>query len=509
MKLARLLNSVGHLARQRPKDVAIHTDSVVWTYHDLWRSSEEASARLTSMDLPAQARTAVLATRSAETVALLLALGMRGHTPLIVSPTLGSMAKTAVFQSARVACELVAGNVGPGGSFGVELTSRYTASGPEPETTDTDAPLLLTTSGTTGVPKAVELSADGVERFFDWSQEYFGIGTGIRVLSYAPLNFDLSLLEVWAALDGGATVVLVDQDRVADGDYLRRTLQETTPDVVQAVPMFFSLLAQGGEKAETSTGTFPARHVILTGDAASQELRRGLAGIFPDALFHNVYGCTETNDSLIYTCTPGEVGERGRLPIGTPIQGVGIRIVDDAGNNLEGAGQGELWACTPFQAHGYTDPELTRKAFVECEGPQGVQRFYRSGDRVERDENGTIHLIGRTDLVVKVRGVRTNLQDVEHALALHPLVLNAVVVPVGDITAGSVLHAIIQIPGNASISSLDIRKHCAEHLPYTAIPSRYSISSNPLPLTSTGKPDRHRLSARLLKAEGNLHEFRK
>ena len=498
MKLARLQDSLGRLARERSDDAAIQTDAAVWTYRDLWRSSEAAAARLAGTELRAGARVAVLANKSAETIALLLALGARGHTPLIVSPTLGSAAKAAVFDHAKVDCELAAtDSPGPGEDFDIRFLPRRTL-GPGGAPADAgDVPLLLTTSGTTGVPKAVELACDGVARFLDWSQAYFGIGPGTRVLSYAPLNFDLSLLEVWSALDCGAVVILANSERMTDGNYLRRMLQKTAPDIIQAVPLFFNLLVQAHEAGHLTAGVRPPRHIVLTGDVVPRRLRRKLARVFPEARFHNLYGCTETNDSLIHSCTPGEVAERPRLPIGKPIEGVTVRVVEVDGSVLEGAGQGELWVCTPFQARGYTDEDLTNEAFVEIEGPQGVQRFYRTVDKVERDEDGTLHLIGRIDLVVKVRGVRTNLQDVERVLNLHPFVLNAVVVPVSDHLAGSSLHAFVQSGRQEPIGSLELRKHCAEHLPVTAVPSGFSISSSPLPSTSTGKPDRNRLASQI------------
>lgn len=502
MRLAKLLNSVGRFAAQRPDDVAIRTDAAVWTYGDLWRSSGEAARRLSRMEIRPGSGIAVCAIKSVETIALLLALGMRGHTPLIISPTLGSAAKAAVFDRAAVTCELAAvGTVGPGEGFEIRLSSKHAGGSVDMSDTAGDVPLLLTTSGTTGIPKAVRLSTEGVERFFEWCRQYFGIGPGVRILSYAPLNFDLSLLEIWAALDSGATVVLLDSERATDGDYLCRTLNDASPDVIQAVPMFFSLLAQAGKAGDTDVPAWSARHVILTGDVAPRHLRRDMAALFPQARFHNVYGCTETNDSFIHSCGPDEIAESDRLPIGVPIEGVEFRIVDDAGNDLDGAGQGELLVRTPFQSHGYTDDDLTGKVFVDCEGMQGRRRFYRTGDRVEREEAGALLLLGRTDLIVKVRGVRTNLQDVEHALILHPMVSGAVVVPVSDAIAGSVLHAIVRPKKQGAVKGLDLRKHCAEHLPQTAIPSRYIISSDPIPLTSTGKPDRQKLSIRLRELE--------
>src|SRR5205807_10444614 len=98
--------------------------------------------------------------------------------------------------------------------------------------------------GSTGTPKVVSLAPDGVDRFQRWADERFDLGPGRIVLNYAPLNFDLCLLDVWATLAAGGCVRLVDPAKAVSGRHVAELLDHDQPHVIQAVPLCFRLLAQ-------------------------------------------------------------------------------------------------------------------------------------------------------------------------------------------------------------------------------------------------------------------------
>jgi len=182
---------------------------------------------------------------------------------------------------------------------------------------------------------------------------------------------------------------------------------------------------------------------------------------------------------------PAEVAAHGVVPIGTPIEGVDALVVDESGDVLVGAGSGELVVSTPFSSSGYTDPRLNDEKWHDG--------YFRTGDLVRRDEHGLVFLVGRNDHQVKVRGVRTNLQEVEQVVLAHPQVSEAAVIAVPDETAGHVLHAVVRRVAGSAVNSLHLRVHCAAGLPRTAIPSVIEIVDHALPRTSTGKVDRNSL----------------
>src|SRR5690606_3768157 len=210
---------------------------------------------------------------------------------------------------------------------------------------------MLTTSGSTGLPKIVPLGGDAVDRFVAWAGPAFGIGPGVSVLNYAPLSFDLCLLDVWTTLAHGGRVVLVDPDRAADGRHLLDLLARHRIQVVQAVPMFFGLLL-GAAGPQTAFDT--VERVLFTGDAIGERTLAELPRLFPAARLYNVYGCTETNDSFVWEAPADPAAlPAGPVPIGTPLPGVRAFILDERGDVLTGPGTGELYVSTPFQTAGY------------------------------------------------------------------------------------------------------------------------------------------------------------
>jgi acyl-coenzyme A synthetase/AMP-(fatty) acid ligase len=123
-------------------------------------------------------------------------------------------------------------------------------------------------------------------------------------------------------------------------------------------------------------------------------------------------------------------------------------------------------------------------------GPDGEMGFYRTGDVVQRHDDGSITLEGRNDFYVKVRGVRVNTQVVEQAIQEHPEVIEVAVVAVPDDVAGHQLHALVRREPDSKLNSLTLRKHYSQRLARTEMPSSVDIVTEPLPKTPTGKIDR-------------------
>lgn len=454
------------------------------SYHEFRGLVERFAKLLTLKTLPPSAVVAVEASKSIQTIVMVAALEHAGHPVLIVAANTAVEVKRAIYRAAGAVGEIVC-DCGEPVVLWSDVTDEF---GSEPAPDGIAPMFILTTSGTTGVPKGVRLPSDSVRSFMEWGQAYFDIAPNRVLLSYAPLNFDLSLLEIWAALNGGATVLLVDGAQAADGHSIRSLVRAHMPHLIQGVPLLFRLLQ---EEPET---TFPfVTDAIITGEAAPLALREAMVRAFPNARFHNVYGATETNDSFIFSLQAATFGSLETLPIGEPIASTWYKIVDDENRVVEGAGVGELHTATPFAALGYTNAQLTERSFYT----DGDHAFYRTGDLVERDREGAIRVLGRRDLVVKVKGVRTNLRDVEIALEKHPGVQSAVVCPLQDAVGTAILHAVVQL--EEPVSSLALRQHCAATLPRSAIPSRFTVGANPLPRTSTGKPDRNAIKKNLEK----------
>jgi acyl-coenzyme A synthetase/AMP-(fatty) acid ligase len=463
---------LGELSRWvscQPDAIALAQGETLLSYRGLADLAAEAQAVVAGLDVPDGGAVCVPAVKSPDVIALVIGSLQAGKRVFLPSPDLGKQVTAEL--CAKIGCAyLLAPHRRP---------RRIGDAAPMPD--DKEPGLLLATSGSTGLPKVVVLSAAGVDRFLAWSSRQFDIGPGATVLNYAPLNFDLCLLDIWATLNAGGQVELVEQDKAANGAYLREVCARRPIDLIQAVPMFYRLLA------DATSDAFPAvRHAIFTGDAMPPALLGRLPELFPAARLWNVYGCTETNDTFLHEVAVDEAETHGAVPLGRPIAGVAARIVDQSGAVVPGAGSGELQVASPFQAHGYLDPELTAQKWRDG--------FYHTGDLVTRDENGLMFLVGRTDFHVKVRGVRTNLQEVEGVVLQHEDVVEAAVIAVPDEVAGQRLHAFVRRRPRSELNSIQLRMHCAARLPKTAIPTRVDFIDGELPYTSTGKVDRRALT---------------
>ncbi|MFJ3585125.1 AMP-binding protein [Streptomyces sp. NPDC090127] len=476
MPSTHLADSIDAHSRQHAGRIALSYDRRTVTYAQLGDATRQLRGRLGGLELPAGSTVCVPAHKTPETIALLLAVFHEGLIALAPSPDLGIAARTRLAQQARATHTLTVAADGTLTAEQVEGDATEAEGFDRADATRTR--LLLTTSGSTGTPKIVPIPADGFEAFADWATAEFALTADDVALSYAPLNFDLALLDVWTFLRLGAHVVLVAKDRATEAPYLQSLVAGHGVTFVQGVPMLHRLLV-GGEPEFTGVRT-----LVTTGDALAPDLLRPMAGTFPNARFHNIFGCTETNDSFIHPIDPHAAAAP---PIGRPLAGVRALVVDADGKLVTGAGNGELLVNTPFQTAGYLRSALNEQAFTVLDG----QEYYRTGDLVSRTDDGLFTLQGRADWQVKVRGVRTNLQEVETVVASHPDVAEAVVVALPDEQTGVRLHAHVTRHPATALTGLRLRTHVGRHLPRHAIPSSVHVTEAPIPRTSTGKPDRN------------------
>ncbi|MEV0000261.1 AMP-binding protein [Streptomyces sp. NPDC050848] len=476
MPSTHLAASIDAHSRERAGRVALSYGRRAVTYAQLGDATGAFRAQLAGLGLPEGSTVCVPAHKTPETVALLLAVFHEGLIALAPSPDLGISARVRLAQQARATHTLT---VCADGALTAEAVQANAVEAEGFDRADaTRTRLLLTTSGSTGTPKIVPIPAESFDAFADWATAEFAL-TGDDVgLSYAPLNFDLALLDVWTFLRLGAQVVLVEKDRATEAPHLQGLVAGHGVTFVQGVPMLHRLLAQDGPEFTA------VRALITTGDALAPELLAPLARTFPNARFHNIFGCTETNDSFIHPIDPHAAAAP---PIGRPLAGVRALVVDAGGQVVTGAGTGELLVSTPFQTAGYLRSALNEQAFTVRDG----QVYYRTGDIVSRTDDGLFTLEGRADWQVKVRGVRTNLQEVETVVASHPDVAEAVVVALPDEQTGVRLHAHVTRRPATALTGLRLRTHVGKHLPRHAIPSSVHVTEAPIPRTSTGKPDRN------------------
>lgn len=474
------------------------------SYRELNNRALRARAELSGADLGV-APIGLRCSKSPDSIALILACLMDQRSFLLPATTLPEPTLEELFR--RAGCARVLTVSGSSGRYSWVATPRADGArrgcgateGVRSFSPDSEAvTFMLTTSGSTGLPKIVPLREGAVDRFTDWAGERFELGADRVVLNFSPLNFDLCLLDIWATLKYGGCVVLVDPARATNGHYLRDLLTSHAVGLVQAVPMFYQLLIQAQAPRDNPGEFASVRHVVVTGDSIMPQCLAQLPGLFPRARLYNLYGCTETNDSLLHEIDPTNL-PTGALPLGAPLPGVRALLVNEDGTVREGPGTGELYVSTPFQTSGYLGHSRHESRFVAHPYGTDTLHYFRTGDLVHRHANGSLTLEGRTDFQVKIRGVRINIEEVERVLRTHPDIAELAVVAVPDLVAGNLLHAEARRVPGSMLDTLSLRRFCADRLHRIAIPSTFHITDDPLPRTSTGKPDRHlitRLSTR-------------
>ena len=356
---------------------------------------------------------------------------------------------------------------------------------------DLDLAYILYTSGSTGDPKGVKLSHLNAMTFVNWTVEHYGVTDKDRLSSHAPLHFDLSVFDLYAAAHAGAAVVLVPPETSVFPREVASFIERNEISIWYSVPSILSLMTIRGK---LERGAFPTLRVLLfAGEAFPTKYLRALMDVLPHVRFANLYGPTETNVCTFYDVPPLDPAVDDPIPIGMAIDNVDVFAVDE--DRIVGTGEvGELWVRGTTVMQGYwADEEKTSKVlFPNPFSAEVKDPVYRTGDLVRLREDGHYELLGRRDAQIKSRGYRIELGDIESALYSHPDVLECAVTPIPDEVVTNRIKAFVVVRND--IGKTDLVRFCSERLPKYMVPDIFDFSDS-LPKTSTGKIDRQQLKA--------------
>lgn len=334
----------------------------------------------------------------------------------------------------------------------------------------TDGAYAQFTSGSTGTPKAALLGRAGLVNLIRTIGRDLDIRPGSRVLQLAAPAFDAWIWEVFTTLGAGGTLVLAEREALQAGAPLAAALRERRVSHATITPS--ALAALGGSD-------FPELRTLV---AAGEPLPAGLADLWaPGRRLLNAYGPCETT-----VCATHGLCAAGAAPdIGTPIAGMSVTVTDRYGQPAIPGAVGEIVIGGLGVGLGYLgDDGATAEKFVD--GPDG-SRMYRTGDMARVTGAGHIQFVGREDRQVKVRGVRIELDEIEHALRTIAGVAQAAVTTVTGADGRPALAA--WVTGLAPDAAGDVRKTLGERLPETMLPAFLNVL-DAMPMTVTGKIDR-------------------
>ncbi|HBF82200.1 MAG TPA: non-ribosomal peptide synthetase [Streptomyces sp.] len=351
---------------------------------------------------------------------------------------------------------------------------------------------VLFTSGSTGLPKGVEVSHRAVVNTIEAMEQQLGLGPSDRTLAVSALDFDLATWDIFTPLSLGGQMVAVGQEHRRDAHLWARLVRTHGVTLVQCVPAVLDLLMAAGE--DDGLGDSP-RMVLLGGDWIGLDQPRRLRALVPGCRFVALGGMTEAAvHSTVFEVEETDPAWKS-VPYGVPLRNMRARVVDGRGRDCPDLVPGELWIGGPGVANGYRgDPERTAERFVEHDG----ERWYRSGDLARYRPDGVLEFLGRADHQVKIGGHRVELGEVESALEDDPAVLHAVATVLD--TPARHLAAAVSAHGEAPDPER-VRLRAADRLPAYMVPERVLVLRD-LPLTANGKLDRAAVRQALTEAAG-------
>ncbi|MFJ4961812.1 amino acid adenylation domain-containing protein [Streptomyces sp. NPDC088729] len=355
---------------------------------------------------------------------------------------------------------------------------------------------VIFTSGSTGRPKAVGVEHAALASHVAAFRHRLGITADDRVLAFASFSFDASLDQVLPALTSGATVV-VRPDEPWLPTRVPEVVRQHGLTVVNVPPTYWSELTLSLGRREASA-LASLRLLVLGGEAVPADILAAWHAAVPGVRVCNAYGPTETTVTATTHETDGPPG--GTVPIGRPLGGRRVHVVDPDGEPVPVGVSGELLIGGTEVARGYLRrPALTAERFTpDPAGPPG-SRLYRTGDLVRWTPAGELEFLGRRDDQVKIRGFRIELGEVESVLRACPDVAAAAVRP--DRATGRTLvgYVVPAAPAGeagqdtgAGVERVALRAWCARQLPHYAVPSEFVVL-DALPVGVGGKLDRSAL----------------
>jgi amino acid adenylation domain-containing protein len=352
---------------------------------------------------------------------------------------------------------------------------------PRPTIRPDDLAYILYTSGSTGRPKGVCISHANAIAFVDWAVGALDARESDRFSSHAPFHFDLSVLDLYAAFSAGAAVCLVPEGAAYAAEHLVRFVRDERITVWYSVPSAITLMMEHGGLLMAQPDSL--RALLFAGEPFPMKHLRRLRDAWPRLVMWNLYGPTETNVCTAYQVASPLDPEWTSIPIGRAVSGDRVWARKADGLEAQIGEEGELMVEGPTVFPGYWGQ------------PPRAGNAYGTGDVVRVGADGEFSFLGRRDNMVKVRGHRIELAEIESVLQQHASVRDAAAIVVGEGLTARIV-AFLAVGEHAAPTLLDVKRLCAQKLPRYMIPDD-ALTVAELPRNRNGKVDRWALAATL------------
>jgi amino acid adenylation domain-containing protein len=485
--------------KKYPKNIAVKTANYEWTYQVLNQMVQQVAQAILSQCGTGQAQVALLFEHDAPMLAAILGVLKAGKTYVPLDPFYPTERLAYMLEDCQASAILTnTRNLAGANALATaalqlinldEIACRTFAENiHQPIAPDTPA-YILYTSGSTGQPKGVVQNHRNVLHFIRVYTNNLHISASDRLTLFSSYSFDAAIMDIFGALLNGATLYPVSLREEGFGQisaWLRTheiTIYHSTPTVYR---YFVSAL--------NGTEGFPKlRLVVLGGEAVyKRDVELYKHYFAPECLLVNGMGPTESTVSLQYFINKQSEILRNAVPVGYPVDGTEVLLLDEAGEPTEITG--EIAIRSAHIALGYWgQPQLTQAAFLpDPEG--GSRRIYRTGDLGRLLSNGGLEFTGRKDFQVKVRGYRIEVSEIETRLLEHAAIKEVIVLAQEDGSGDKRLIAYI-VPKPGQMPTMpELRDFLRQKLPDYMVPSTF-VRLDALPQTPTGKVDRLALPA--------------
>lgn len=505
---AQLLRQFGHAARprevrpvlelfaraadRRPDAPAVVCGQSSLTYRELDRTSAALARQLRQAGVQPGSAAGLSATRSVELIAGMLAIMKAGAAYVPLDPgypkdrlahMLNDSGMRVILAQPALQNSLPAEGIR---FLPLELNPEEPAEpNPGAAPSGEDLAYIIYTSGSTGRPKGVIISHQNLAVSTAARLEYYPepVSNYLLLSSFA---FDSSIAGIFWTLAEGGTLTLPEEGAHQDPAEILRLIRNGRASHILALPSLYQAILERAAAEDIE----PLRTVIVAGEACPRPLVREHFARAGHAALYNEYGPTEgTVWSTVHRCAPDE--PRENVPIGRPVPGMDLFILDPQGRPAGIGVIGEIHISGPALAKGYLNqPELTAARFIT--GPGGI-RLYKTGDLGCFLEDGLIEFRGRADHQVKIRGHRIELSEIEALLRRQPGIKEAVVIARED-APGDQRLAAYYLAQSPAPDAASLRAALEAALPKFMVPSAF-VALPRWPLTPNGKLDRNALPA--------------